>query len=114
MIAGVRVVRRTRLHTGALVVALLDLVVQSVLVLLGLALLLSPGTLVDGLGFESGQDWSDLAFALPLAIAYTGLRRSRTWRGACVHRSGDRREPGRGSDGGATLKNFFIGSLLLA
>ena len=28
----------------------------------------------DGLGFASGQDWSDLAFALPLAmLAYTGL-----------------------------------------
>ena len=74
VIAGVRIVRRTRLHLGALAVALLDLVVQSVLVLLGLALLLSPGTLVDGLGFASGQDWSDLAFALPLAmLAYTGL-----------------------------------------
>ena len=74
VVAGVRVVRRTRLHTGGLVVALLDLVVQSVLVLLGLALLLSPGTLVDGLGLQSGQDWSDLAFALPLAmLAYTGL-----------------------------------------
>ena len=74
VIAGVRVVRRTRLHVGAFVVALLDLVVQSVLVLLGLALLLSPTTLVDGLTLESGQDWSDLAFALPLAmLAYTGL-----------------------------------------
>ena len=74
VIAGVRVVRRTRLHVGAFVVALLDLVVQSVLVLLGLALLLSPTTLVDGLTLESGQNWSDLAFALPLAmLAYTGL-----------------------------------------
>ena len=74
VIAAVRVVRRTRLHVGAFFVALLDLVVQSVLVLLGLALLLSPTTLVDGLTLESGQDWSDLAFALPLAmLAYTGL-----------------------------------------
>ena len=41
---------------------------------LGLAFLLSPETLVDGLGFASGQDWGDLAFALPLAmLAYTGL-----------------------------------------
>jgi len=74
VIAAVRVVRRSRLHVGAFVVALLDLVVQSVLVLLGLALLLSPTTLVDGLTLENGQDWSDLAFALPLAmLAYTGL-----------------------------------------
>ena len=42
--------------------------------LLGLALLLSPETLGEGLGFASGQDWGDLAFALPLAmLAYTGL-----------------------------------------
>ena len=42
--------------------------------LLGLALLLSPETLDEGFGFASGQDWSDLAFALPLAmLAYTGL-----------------------------------------
>jgi len=74
VIAAVRVVRRARLHVGAFVVALLDLVVQGVPVLLGLAVLLSPTTLVDGLALESGQDWSDLAFALPLAmLAYTGL-----------------------------------------
>ncbi len=73
-IAGVRILRRTRMHLGALAIALLDLVVQSLLVLLGLAMLLSPSTLVDGLGFATGQDWSDLAFALPLAmLAYTGL-----------------------------------------
>jgi APA family basic amino acid/polyamine antiporter len=74
VIAGVRIARRTRLHLGSLAVALLDLLVQAVLVLLGLALLLSPGTLDEGFGFASGQDWSDLAFALPLAmLAYTGL-----------------------------------------
>ena len=73
-IAGVRIARRTRMHTGALAVALLDLLVQGVLVVLGLALLLSPETLTEGLGFANGQDWSDLAFALPLAmLAYTGL-----------------------------------------
>ena len=73
-IAGVRIARRTRLHLGSLAVALLDLLVQSVLVLLGLAFLLSPDILREGLGFASGQDWSDLAFALPLAmLAYTGL-----------------------------------------
>ena len=69
-----RIARRTRLHVGGLAVALLDLLVQGVLALLGLALLLSPETLVEGFGFASGQDWSDLAFALPLAmLAYTGL-----------------------------------------
>ena len=73
-IAGIRIARRTRLHLGGLAVALLDLLVQGVLVVLGLALLLSPETLTEGLGFARGQDWSDLAFALPLAmLAYTGL-----------------------------------------
>jgi basic amino acid/polyamine antiporter, APA family len=73
-IAGIRIVRRTRMHLGSLAVALLDLLVQGVLVLLGLAFLLSPDTLREGLGFASGQEWSDVAFALPLAmLAYTGL-----------------------------------------
>ena len=73
-IAGVRVSRRTRLHLGALAVALLDLLVQGLLVILGVAFLLSPETLAEGLGFATGQSWSDLAFALPLAmLAYTGL-----------------------------------------
>jgi APA family basic amino acid/polyamine antiporter len=74
VVAGVRIARRTRLHLGSLVIALLDLLVQGVLVLLGLAFLLSPDVLREGLGFASGQEWSDLAFALPLAmLAYTGL-----------------------------------------
>jgi APA family basic amino acid/polyamine antiporter len=89
VIAGVRLVRRTRLHTGALAIALLDLLVQGLLVVLGLAMLFSPDTLVDGLGFENGQDWSDLAFALPLAmLAYTGLE-------TVANLAEEAREPGR-------------------
>jgi APA family basic amino acid/polyamine antiporter len=73
-VAGVRIARRTRLHLGSLAIALVDLLVQGVLVLLGLAFLLSPEVLREGLGFASGQEWSDLAYALPLAmLAYTGL-----------------------------------------
>lgn len=74
VVAGVRIARRTRLHLGSLAIALLDLLVQGVLVLLGLAFVLSPHVLREGLGFASGQEWSDLAYALPLAmLAYTGL-----------------------------------------
>ncbi len=88
-IAGVRLARRTRLHVGSLAVAVLDLLVQGVLVVLGLAFLVSPETLVDGLGFERGQDWSDLAFALPLAmLAYTGLE-------TVANLAEETREPGR-------------------
>ena len=88
-IAAVRLTRRTRLHAGALAVALLDLVVQSLLVVLGIAFLLSPGTLSEGLGFAAGQDWADLAFALPLAmLAYTGLE-------TVANLAEEAREPGR-------------------
>jgi APA family basic amino acid/polyamine antiporter len=88
-IAGVRITRRTRLHIGSLAVAMLDLLVQGVLVLLGLAFVLSPSTLGEGLGFASGQDWGDLAFALPLAmLAYTGLE-------TVSNLAEEAREPGR-------------------
>lgn len=88
-IAGVRLARRTRLHTGALAVAMLDLVVQGLLVLLGVAFLLSPETLREGLGLASGQEWGDLAFALPLAmLAYTGLE-------TAANLAEEAREPGR-------------------
>ena len=56
-IAAVRLTRRTRLHVGSLAVALLDLVVQGLLVVLGIGFLLSPETLSEGLGFATGQDW---------------------------------------------------------
>ena len=88
-IALLRIARRTRLHLGSLAVALLDLVVQGLLVVLGLALLLSPDTLTEGLGFAQEQDWSDLAFALPLAmLAYTGLE-------TVANLAEEAREPGR-------------------
>jgi APA family basic amino acid/polyamine antiporter len=88
-IAGVRLTRRTRLHAGSLAVALLDLVVQGLLVVLGIAFLLSPETLSDGFGFARGQGWSDVAFALPLAmLAYTGLE-------TVANLAEEAREPGR-------------------
>jgi basic amino acid/polyamine antiporter, APA family len=88
-IAGVRLVRHTRLHLGSLVIAVLDLVVQGTLVILGAAFLLSPDTLREGFGFASGQEWGDLAFALPLAmLAYTGLE-------TVANLAEEAREPGR-------------------
>jgi APA family basic amino acid/polyamine antiporter len=88
-IAAVRLARRTRLRTGALGIALLDLVVQGTLVVLGLAFLLSPDVLTEGFGFASGQGWSDVAFALPLAmLAYTGLE-------TVANLAEEAREPGR-------------------
>ena len=57
--------------------------------MLGLAFLLSPEALREGFGFASGQDWSDVAFALPLAmLAYTGLE-------TVANLAEETREPGR-------------------
>ncbi|HEU0337015.1 MAG TPA: universal stress protein [Gaiellaceae bacterium] len=88
-IAAVRLVRHSRLHTGALAIALLDIVVQAMLVAFGVALLFSADTLVDGLDFAAGQGWHELAFALPLAmLAYTGLE-------TVANLATEAREPGR-------------------
>ena len=88
-IAVVRLVRHSRLHTGALAIAVLDIAVQAVLVAFGAALLFSGDTLADGLDFAAGQGWHELAFALPLAmLAYTGLE-------TVANLAAEAREPGR-------------------
>src|SRR5262245_53409027 len=86
----VRLVRRARLHREALVVALLDLAVQTLIVVLGFALVFSPGTLTEGIGLAPGQDWvDDLLFAVPLGfLAYTGLE-------TVANLAEETREPGR-------------------
>lgn len=90
VIGAVRLARRSRLHRPALAVALLDLLVQTFIVLLGLALLFSPSTLVDGLSLAPGQGWlDDLLFAIPLGfLAYTGLE-------TVSNLAEEAREPGR-------------------
>lgn len=88
-IAGVRLVRRSQLHTAGLVVAGLDLVTQLLLVLLGLALLVSPDALTAGIEVGVTPHWDDLAFALPLALlAFTGLE-------TVANLAEETREPGR-------------------
>ena len=84
-----RLVRRSRIHRAALGLAVLDLAIQSLLVILGIALLYSTDTLTEGLDFSTGQGWEDLAFALPLAmLAYTGLE-------TVANLAAETREPGR-------------------
>jgi APA family basic amino acid/polyamine antiporter len=88
-IVGVRLLRHARLHVGGLVIAGVDLGVQLLLVGLGLGFLFSGETLVEGLDFEAGLGWHDLAFALPLAmLAYTGLE-------TVANLAEEAREPGR-------------------
>jgi basic amino acid/polyamine antiporter, APA family len=73
-IAVIRLVRRSRLYTFAIVVAIVDLSTQLLLVVLGFALLFSPDALTQGADLGEAPSWHDIAFALPLAfLAYTGL-----------------------------------------
>ena len=88
-IAGVRLVRRSQLHTAGLVVAGLDLATQLLLVVLGLALVFSPDLLSRGTDVGVAPTWDDLAFALPLAmLAFTGLE-------TVANLAEETREPGR-------------------
>jgi basic amino acid/polyamine antiporter, APA family len=88
-IALVRLTRRTQLHSAGLAVAGLDLAVQLLLVVLGLALLLSPDALTAGIDVGDAPTWDDLAFALPFALlAFTGLE-------TVANLAEETREPGR-------------------
>jgi APA family basic amino acid/polyamine antiporter len=73
-ITAVRLARRARIYAIAIAVALVDLVTQLLLVVLGLALLFSPEALEASARLGEIPQWDELAFALPLAfLAYTGL-----------------------------------------
>jgi APA family basic amino acid/polyamine antiporter len=88
-IAGVRLVRRTQLHSAGLAIAGLDLAVQLLLVVLGLALVLSPDALTDGVELGVTPTWDELAFAIPFALlAFTGLE-------TVANLAEETREPGR-------------------
>ena len=88
-IATVRLLRRSQLHTAGLAVAGLDLATQLLLVVLGLALLVSPEALANGIDVGVTPTWDDLAFALPLALlAFTGLE-------TVANLAEETREPGR-------------------
>jgi basic amino acid/polyamine antiporter, APA family len=88
-ITGIRLARRSQLHGGGIVVAGLDLATQLLLVILGLSLLYSPDALTQGTSLGTSPAWSDIAFALPLAmLAYTGLE-------TVANLAEETREPGR-------------------
>jgi basic amino acid/polyamine antiporter, APA family len=89
VITAVRLTRRSRLHTAGLVVAALDLATQLLIVVLGLALVVSPDALTQGTDLGVSPTWDELAFALPLAmLAYTGLE-------TVANLAEETREPGR-------------------
>ena len=89
VIVAARLVRRTQIHTAALVLALLDISVQMLVVVAGLACVFSPTVIVHVFDFATGQSWHDLFFALPLSmLAYTGLE-------TVANLAEETREPGR-------------------
>jgi APA family basic amino acid/polyamine antiporter len=73
-IAVTRLIHRTRLHSWAFVVALVDLVTQLLLIMLGFATVFSTDALSKGTSLGEMPTWHSIAFAIPLAmLAYTGL-----------------------------------------
>jgi APA family basic amino acid/polyamine antiporter len=74
LVAIVRLVRRPSLYGFGIIVPALDLLTQLLLVVLGFALVFSPGALTRGLSLGTHPTWHAIAFSLPLAmLAFTGL-----------------------------------------
>src|SRR3954447_945154 len=70
----VRIVRRPSFYRLGIVLPALDLVTQTLLVVLGFWLVFSWDGLTGGVDLGTSPSWHQLAFALPLAmLAYTGL-----------------------------------------
>ncbi|HSB37674.1 MAG TPA: universal stress protein [Gaiellaceae bacterium] len=88
-IAALRLVRRSAFYSYGIVVAILDLLTQVLLVVLGFAFLFSGDALTRGVSLGTNPTWHELAFALPLAmLAYTGLE-------TVANLAEETREPGR-------------------
>src|SRR3954462_9836858 len=88
-VAALRLVRRSAFYRYGIVVAVLDLLTQLLLVVLGFAFLFSGDALTRGISIGSDPNWHQIVFALPLAmLAYTGLE-------TVANLAEETREPGR-------------------
>jgi basic amino acid/polyamine antiporter, APA family len=88
-IAVLRLVRRSAFYRYGIVVAVLDLLTQLLLVVLGFAFLFSGAALTHGVSVGTHPSWHQIVFALPLAmLAYTGLE-------TVANLAEETREPGR-------------------
>jgi APA family basic amino acid/polyamine antiporter len=88
-IAALRLVRRSAFYRYGIVVAVLDLLTQLLLVVLGFAFLFSGDALTKGVSIGTHPTWHQIVFALPLAmLAYTGLE-------TVANLAEEAREPGR-------------------
>jgi APA family basic amino acid/polyamine antiporter len=75
-VALARLVRRSRLYSFVIVVAVLDLFTQLLLVVLGFALVFSGDALTRGTSLGTSPTWYGIAFALPLAMLARPARAS--------------------------------------
>ena len=88
-IAALRLVRRSAFYRYGIVVAVLDLLTQLLLVVLGFAFLFSGDALTRDVSIGTNPSWHQILFALPLAmLAYTGLE-------TVANLAEETREPGR-------------------
>jgi APA family basic amino acid/polyamine antiporter len=88
-VAAIRLVRRSAFYRYGIFVAVLDLLTQVLLVVLGFAFLVSGHALTQGVSIGTHPSWHQIAFALPLAmLAYTGLE-------TVSNLAEETREPGR-------------------
>jgi basic amino acid/polyamine antiporter, APA family len=88
-IAALRLVRRSAFYRYGIVVAVLDLLTQLLLVVLGFAFLFSGDALTHDVSIGTHPSWHQILFALPLAmLAYTGLE-------TVANYAEEAREPGR-------------------
>jgi APA family basic amino acid/polyamine antiporter len=88
-VAAIRLVRRSAFYSYGIFVAILDLLTQLMLVVLGFAFLFSGDALTRGVSIGTHPSWHQIVFALPLAmLAYTGLE-------TVANLAEEAREPGR-------------------
>jgi APA family basic amino acid/polyamine antiporter len=88
-VAALRLVRRSAFYSYGIYVAVLDLLTQVLLVVLGFGFLFSGDALTQGVSLGTQPSWHQIAFALPLAmLAYTGLE-------TVANLAEETREPGR-------------------
>ncbi len=75
-ITALRMVRRTNAYMAGILLAILDLLVQVSLAVLGIVLLFNYHRLTNNINLGVEPTWNSLAFSLPVAmVAYTGLEK---------------------------------------
>jgi APA family basic amino acid/polyamine antiporter len=74
IVGVIRLVRRPSLYALSTIIPALDVVTQLILIVFGLALLVSPGSVTKGTDLGTAPTVHSLLFAIPLAmLAFTGL-----------------------------------------